>query len=230
MAFPSDRAVPALLITIDGPAGAGKTTVSRLLAQRLGYRYVDTGALYRAVARQALTSSVALDDDAALEALGRRLDLSFEAAEGGTRLLANGCDITDEIRTPEIAMAASNVSARPVVRRFLLSLQRRLGRNKAAVFEGRDMGTVVFPEADVKFFLDASLDARSRRRCEELAPDGSGDLDRVRCEMQRRDDNDRRRAVAPLRPAADAIVVDSTLLDATQVVDCMLAHIARVLA
>src|SRR6056297_2625881 len=146
-----------LLVTIDGPAGAGKTTVSRRLAEALGYAYVDTGALYRGVAYAAGQQGIAPDDDKALAQLCAALTLEVRPTAAGSRLYADGVDISDFIRTPEMSMMASAVSARPVVREALLSIQRRLGAKKNAVFEGRDMGTVVFPDADIKFFLTAAL-------------------------------------------------------------------------
>jgi cytidylate kinase len=217
----------ALLITIDGPAGAGKTTVSRRLAARLGYRYIDTGALYRGVALAASRAGVAPDDDRALADLCRGLRLTFRGSgEGGQRLFLREEDVTDLIRTPEISLLASGISARPVVRGFLLELQRRLGRAKRAVFEGRDMGTVVFPGADVKFYLDAEPGERARRRFTESAAATGQSLESVAADMDRRDRQDRSRPVAPLKPAPDAIRVDSTGLSIDGVVDCMLAHIA----
>ncbi|MDA3833506.1 MAG: (d)CMP kinase, partial [Spirochaetales bacterium] len=153
-----------LVITIDGPAGAGKTTVSKALADRLQYRYIDTGALYRGVAYAAKAKNIAADDDKGLENLCRDLELQFVRTDKGVRLLCGQTDISDDIRTPEISMMASAVSARPVVRKALLGLQRMMGAQKSAVFEGRDMGTVVFPEADVKFFLTADLKIRASRR------------------------------------------------------------------
>ncbi|MGW8187964.1 MAG: (d)CMP kinase, partial [Desulfobacterales bacterium] len=143
------------VVTIDGPAGAGKTTVSRMLADRLGYRYIDTGALYRAIALAVLEGGIDSKDDAALKKICTALSLRYVQTETGPRLLSNGKDVTDRLRTPEITMLASAVSARPVVRQFLMGVQRAMGREKEAVFEGRDMGTVVFPDADVKFYLDA---------------------------------------------------------------------------
>ncbi|MBW2517196.1 MAG: (d)CMP kinase, partial [Deltaproteobacteria bacterium] len=157
-----------LLITIDGPAGAGKTSVSRALARRLGYRYVDTGALYRGVAFEVKRQGIDPESEAALAALCDRIQLAFKQEGDGMRLYSASTDISDLIRTPEISMLASAVSAKPVVRKYLLSVQKDIGRRKAAVFEGRDMGTVVFPEADVKFFLDASSQTRARRRYDEL--------------------------------------------------------------
>ena len=214
-----------LLITIDGPAGAGKTTVSRQLAERLEYTYIDTGALYRAVAHQAHAKGIAADDDAGLERLCRGLEIAFVRQESGLRLMCNGIDITDLIRTPEITMLASAVSARPVVRQFLLSLQRELGQQKGVVFEGRDMGTVVFPEADVKFFLSASADTRALRRYKEMDDKTATTLEEVSADINRRDQNDSTRELAPLKPAEDAILIDSTDLSIPEVVDLMISHV-----
>jgi cytidylate kinase len=211
-----------LIITIDGPSGAGKTTVSKLLAHRLGYRYIDTGALYRGVALEAMSAGLNPDDDAGLENILSSLKMKFVYADKGLRLISNDSDITDKIRTPEISMFASAASARPVVRNFLLALQRDLGRNKGVVFEGRDMGTVVFPDADVKFYLDASHKTRSLRRYQELKSETSQTLQDVEKDIKRRDNNDSARDLAPLRPAEDAVIIDSTHLSARDVVDRML--------
>lgn len=216
-----------LLITIDGPAGAGKTTVSRALADRLGYRYIDTGALYRGVALAVKIQGIDPRGDDDLKRLCKNLDLKFVKQEKGLGLFLDGEDISDRIRTPEITMMASAVSARPVVREFLLGLQKDLGREKAAVFEGRDMGTVVFPEADLKFFLDASTRTRARRRYEEQKSKNTQTLDEVEREIQRRDHNDSTRDVAPLKPAADAIVIDSTKMKVNEVVDFMVSQIRK---
>jgi cytidylate kinase len=213
-----------LLITIDGPAGAGKTTVSRALAERLGYRYIDTGALYRAVALAVKTRGSNPENDAELKELCRELKPVFVKKEEGLRLFLNREDITDRIRTAEITMLASAVSARPVVREYLLDLQRNLAKEKAAVFEGRDMGTVVFPDADLKFFLDASTRARALRRYDELKSKSNQTLEEVDLAMQRRDHNDSTREAAPLKAAQDAIMVDSTDLSVAEVVDLMLSH------
>ena len=216
-----------LLITIDGPAGAGKTTVSRALAGRLGYRYVDTGALYRGVALAAQTRGVNPENDDDLKRLCSDLDLTFVRKKECSVLFLGGKDISDRIRTPEITMLASAVSARPVVREFLLDLQKDLGRKKAAVFEGRDMGTVVFPDADVKFFLNASTRTRAQRRYEEQKSKNSQTLDEVEQDILQRDRNDSTRDVAPLKPAVDAIIIDSTELNADEVVALMVSHIRK---
>lgn len=210
-----------LIITIDGPSGAGKTTVSRILADRLGYRYIDTGALYRGVALEAMASGLNPDDDTGFENVLSSLKMKFVYGEKGLRLISNNSDITDKIRTPEISMFASAASARPVVRNFLLDLQRDLGREKGVVFEGRDMGTVVFPDADVKFYLDASHKTRSLRRYQELKSATSQTLHDVEKDIKRRDKNDSARDLAPLRPAKDAVIIDSTRLSAQDVVDRM---------
>jgi cytidylate kinase len=218
-----------LLITIDGPAGAGKSTVSRALADRLGYRYVDTGALYRGVAYIAKRRGVTPQDDAGLSSLLDGLALNFLPGTAGQRLTANGEDITDAIRTPEISMLASAVSARAAVRAFLLEIQRELGRQRAAVFEGRDMGTVVFPEADVKFYLDASTQVRAQRRFAETKARSDVSIETIERDMQLRDQQDSSRALAPLQAAPDAVRIDSTELTIDQVVDQMLAHVRAVL-
>jgi len=210
-----------LIITIDGPSGAGKTTASKLLAHRLGYRYVDTGALYRGVALEAMSAGLNPDDDTGLENVLSSLKMKFVSGEKGLRLISNDSDITDKIRTPEISMFASAASARPVVRNFLLKLQRELGREKGVVFEGRDMGTIVFPDADVKFYLDASHETRSLRRYQELKSETSQTLQDVKKDIKRRDKNDSARDLAPLKPAEDAVIIDSTHFSAQDVVDRM---------
>jgi cytidylate kinase len=215
------------VVTIDGPAGAGKTTVSRMLADRLGYRYIDTGALYRAIALAALEGCIDSKDDGALGKMCAALSLRYVLTEKGPRLLSNGRDVTDRLRTPEITMLASAVSARPVVRRFLMDVQRAMGREKGAVFEGRDMGTVVFPDADVKFYLDAPEKIRAMRRFLELRPKTELTFEEVERDLVRRDKNDSTRVEAPLKPAEDAIRIDSANLSPAEVVTVMLGHIER---
>lgn len=215
-----------LLVTIDGPGGAGKTTVSRLLAKALGYTYVDTGALYRAVALAVLSEKCSANEDSKVAQICRRLRFRFENSSKGLRLYMNEVDVTDEIRTQEITMLASAVSARPVVREYLLGVQRGMGKNGGVVFEGRDMGTVVFPEADVKFFLDADLSVRAVRRHKELVAMGVNiSLDEVRQTMYRRDKDDSSRVLAPLKPAHDAVRIDSSSLEIGRVLELMLGHV-----
>ena len=209
------------IVAIDGPAGAGKSTVSKLLARRLGLTFVDTGALYRAVALSVRRHGNATEDDAALRALLARIRISFQVLGEENRVFLDGEDVSAEIRAPPISLLASAVSARPVVREGLLGLQRRLALEApvGAVLEGRDIGTVVFPDADLKFFLEASTDVRARRRYEELFQKGSeSTLDAVLADQIKRDRDDSSRAVAPLKAAEDAIRVDSSGLPLSEVV------------
>ncbi|MBS3732598.1 MAG: (d)CMP kinase, partial [Desulfobacterales bacterium] len=217
-----------LLIVIDGPAGAGKTTVSKTLAARLDYKYIDTGALYRGVAYEILARGLDPADESGLARLLADLDLRFERGADGMRLYSADVDITDYIRTPEITMLASAASAKPIVRQALLDLQRGLGKQKAVVFEGRDMGTVVFPDADVKFFLTADLKVRARRRYEELRGKSNQRLEEVENDMQQRDANDSGRDTAPLKPAPDAVTIDSTDKPIDNVIDEMLTGIREI--
>ena len=216
-----------LVVTIDGPAGAGKSTISKMLAASLGYIYLDTGAMYRAVAVLARSTDQANPlDEMLLEEICSGLDLKFVNDHGTLRLLANGRDITEEIRKPEISSLASAVSATAIVRERLTKIQRQMGGRGGVVLEGRDMGTVVFPDADVKFFLDASPEIRSQRRYMELEAKGEGvTFEEVHEQMLVRDSNDQSRQLAPLKPAADAIVVDSSNLQIEEVVQLMLDHI-----
>ena len=216
-----------LLITIDGPAGAGKTTVSRELAERLGYRYIDTGALYRGVAYEVSLRGIDPENDNELRDLCQQLRLDFVTNEKGTCLYSDKKDISEQIRTPEISMLASAVSAKSVVRQYLLEVQRDMGLQKAAVFEGRDMGTVVFPHADIKFFLDASPEIRALRRFRESDAESGQSLEEVQKDMQQRDTHDSTRRLAPLKPADDAIRIDSSGLSVEKVVDLMLSYVEQ---
>jgi cytidylate kinase len=208
------------VVTVDGPAGAGKSSASRALARRLGFAYVDTGAMYRAVGVLAQEGGVALDDAAAL---ARLVDaLSFEVAADGERLLVGGRDLTAAIRAPAAGELASRVSTRPVVRERLVARQRELGAGGGVVMEGRDIGTVVFPAAEVKLFLTAALAERVRRRAAELRARGERvDEGALAREVAARDARDQGREHSPLRPAPDAVVLDTTALDLAGVVDAM---------
>jgi cytidylate kinase len=201
--------------------------MSKLLAKRLGYIYVDTGAMYRAVAVLVRDSEHADPlDESALEEICLGLDLQFVNKDGTLHLLANGQDVTAEIRRPEVSSLASDVSAKAVVRKRLSEIQRRMGAAGGVVLEGRDMGTVVFPDADVKFFLDAHPEIRSKRRYLELEVKGEKTTPEVvYLQMVERDRNDSSRELAPLKPAADAIVVDSSNSQIEEVAELMLDHI-----
>jgi len=222
--------VKKVRVAIDGPAGAGKSTVARSLADRLGYLLLDTGALYRTVALAAIRASLRWDDTAALGALaedlvtrGRmRIERSSGAEASGMRVHLDGDDVSTAIRTPEVSLGASRVSAVPAVRAALLDMQRSEGTQGGVVLEGRDIGTVVFPDAEVKFFLTASPEVRARRRFEELAAQGkAASYEATYAEVELRDKADTERPVAPLRRADDAIVVDSSHRDVAELVEEM---------
>ena len=199
------------IIAIDGPSGAGKTTAARNLARRLGYTYLDTGATFRAIAVKALRSKIDTEEPAAVVEIARRAELRFGGAEH-ERLLLDGEDVTAAIRTVEIAKLASKISAYPELRKVLTQLWRQLAREGGMVLEGRDIGTVVFPDADVKFYLVARPEVRAERRYRENPASGQS-LEQVASEMARRDEADSTRRHAPLTRAPDAIEVDTSVLD-----------------
>jgi cytidylate kinase len=216
------------IIAIDGPSGAGKSTISKLLAEKLGFMYIDTGAMYRAAALLALETGIPLTNGDKVAELCRNLEFSFRVEGKLVHVLCNGRDVTDAIRTHDMGMHASDVSKNPQVRKTLVSLQRDLGRKHDAILEGRDIGTVVFPDADVKFYLDASLEERARRRHRELLERGETVFfEEVMETMRKRDMNDSQRAIAPLKPAEDAIIVDTTGKDIPTVIDELAAHIKK---
>ncbi len=198
-------------VAIDGPSGAGKSTIARILAADLGFVYVDTGALYRAVGLAVLNRGIDPHDEAAVAPLLSELRVTLGYVDGAQRVFLNGEDVSDRIRTPEVSMAASAVSALPPVRRFLFDLQQDTARRQNVIMDGRDIGTVVLPFAKVKIFLTASAEDRAQRRFEELLQKGvATTYEDVLSDMKERDHNDSHRAAAPLRPADDAVLVDTS--------------------
>ena len=215
-----------LKIGLTGGIGSGKSTVAKLLAARLGYRYLDTGALYRAVAWNVLHHGVDPVESQAVESLLPMTSIRMEFQAGSVKVLVNGRNIADELRTPAVSAAASVVSAIPTVRAWLLPVQRRIGGAGAVVAEGRDIGTKVFPEAGVKFFLDADPGVRTQRRHRELVAAGhKGALEQTNADLIGRDVRDRTRAIAPLVPAEDALRIDTSAMTVEAVVDRMMAVI-----
>ena len=216
-----------MIITIDGPVAAGKTTVAREVAARLGFTLLDTGAIYRSVALAAKRAGVSQDDEAGLAELARNLDLTFELRNGSNRALLAGEDISDEIRLPEMSQGASVVSAFPAVREALLAKQRSIAAAGDVVAEGRDTGTVVFPDADAKFFVTADDRVRAERRLRELHGRGIDEtLDDVLSSLRERDERDSTRAVAPLMPADDAHIVDTTSLAIEDVISSIIDQLS----
>ena len=215
-----------MIIAIDGPSGAGKSTLAKRLAKELGFIYMDTGAMYRALALKVLREGVDLADDAAMARLIESTTVDLRPANGALRVLLDGVDVAAEIRTPEVSQMASKASALPAVRARLLDLQREMGRRGSVVAEGRDIGTVIFPGAEVKIFLRASAAERARRRFAELRAAGEAvQLDETLREIEERDRRDSGRDLAPLRQAEDAVLIDSSSLDADQVMARVLEHI-----
>lgn len=216
------------IITIDGPSGVGKSTVSRVLADRLGYSYLNTGAMYRTVALKIFRSNIDPEDEHELRILLSKLNLSFEENGGGFRIFLDGKDVSHEIKTPEISMLASYISLKPFVREILSDIQRRIGERGNIILEGRDIGTIVFPDADIKFYLDASPEIRASRRYREMVQMGRHiDWQEVFEDLIRRDASDTKRDISPLEPAEDAIIIESGHMTIEEVIDRMLSVINK---
>jgi len=215
-------------VAIDGPAGAGKSTLARRLAAEMGYIYVDTGAMFRTIGLYALRAGKDPKDNAAVNALLPEIELHFAFIDGEQHIYLKEEDVSTAIRTEQVGMAASAVGANPVVRAFLLEMQRDFARRSSVIMDGRDIGTVVLPDADVKIFLQADVEVRARRRERELLERGTPrPFDQVLAEMKERDYNDVHRAAAPLRPAEDAVIVDTSQMDFRQSEEALLDVIRR---
>ncbi len=216
------------IITVDGPSGAGKGTLCHALAEKLGFDFLDSGAIYRITALAAVKSGTALDDEDSLAEIGRNLDVKFIPKDGEVNVILNGENVGDQIRTVEAGQNASKVAVFPKVREALLQRQRDFSSDRGLIADGRDMGTVVFPEAQVKLFLDASAEERTKRRVKQLQEKGfNANFDEILAEIKERDYRDRNRAVAPLVPAKDALLLDSTELSINEVIEQALNHISQ---
>lgn len=214
------------VITIDGPAGAGKSTVSRILAKRLNLLYLDTGAMYRAVALQAKRENIPFSDGNGLYRMCERINIQFKANGDNFAIFIDNDDVSTQIRLPEMDMLSSSVSAVPEVRKAMTALQRKIGEKGGIVAEGRDMGTVVFPDADFKFFVTASPEIRAQRRFNERkARNEYTDIKNVEADIRKRDEQDQSRKLAPLKPADDAILIDTSEMEIERVIEVMLGHI-----
>lgn len=215
MSEPSPR---KLIIAIDGPAGAGKSTIASRLARKLGYVNLESGAMYRALALKAIENDLSFDDEAALDGLAHHSRIKLEPTLGGNRVLLDGRDVTQRVRETDVSEAASRVSVHPKVREWMVARQRELGEKGGIVMEGRDIGTQVFPSADIKIFLDADPVIREQRRMQQQQPARTS-TDSMAAELRERDRRDRTRANSPLQPAPDAVMLDSTALSEEEVLE-----------
>lgn len=217
-----------MIITVDGPSGAGKGTLCYALAEKLGFALLDSGAIYRVTALAALKRAVDLSDEFQLAELARNLNIEFLPVDGEVNIMLDGMNVSSLIRTQEVAEAASKIAVFPQVRAALLQLQQDFAKNEGLIADGRDMGTVVFPNAQVKLFLDASAEERAKRRYKQLQNKGiNGNFAQILAEIQERDFRDRNREVAPLKPADDALLLDSTTLSTDEVIAQALAYIQQ---
>jgi cytidylate kinase len=227
---PSDQPARKLIVAIDGPSGAGKSTVARHLARHFGLLNLETGAMYRAFALKALRAALPLDECKALEALAAQTTIRLEPGEEGNRVLLDGEDVTSLLRNQTVTDAASRVSVLTPIRSWMVQMQQRLGAEGGVVMEGRDIGTVVFPHAEVKIFLDAAPEVRGLRRYDQLGPQAAVLPEEVIRDLRARDERDRNRADSPLKPASDAILLDSTAMTLEEVVDAAEAIVAAKLS
>lgn len=214
-------------ITLDGPSGSGKTTIAKSLAKKMGYLYVDTGAMYRGVAYYMFENGIAVDNDEKVEAVLDKISLDINVVDGEQRVILNGKDITGSIRTPEISMGASTVSKNRQVRLKLVAMQREIANNHNAIFDGRDMGSYVLPEADYKFYITADVDTRAKRRYLELKLKQEITLEQVKADMIARDEQDSSRAFAPLVIPQGAYVIDTTNMTIDEVEDLILSRVKK---
>jgi cytidylate kinase len=219
------------IVTIDGPSGSGKSTISKLVADRLGYTFLDTGAMYRAVGYKAKQEGVDLEDSESLSRILDTMELTLLPGKGDTKVILDKKDVSNDIRTAEMGLVASKVSALAVVRQKLTQLQQQMGERGQIVAEGRDTGTVVFPDAQFKFYLDAAPEERARRRYLQLLEKGmEADQQEILSQILKRDQDDSSRALAPLKAADDATIIDSSSLSIEDVVNCILEKISASLA
>ncbi|AIK89477.1 (d)CMP kinase [Glaesserella parasuis] len=217
-----------IVITVDGPSGAGKGTLCHALAEKLGFDFLDSGAIYRILALAAVKQGIAFENETALAQLGRNLNVKFVPENNEIQVILDGENVGDQIRTAQAGQNASKIAVYPQVREALLQRQRDFRSPKGLIADGRDMGTVVFPEAEIKFFLDASAEERTKRRVKQLQEKGfNANFDEILAEIKERDFRDRNRPVAPLVPAKDAMILDSTHLSIEEVIQQALDYIAQ---